>query len=381
MLLIIPCLRECKIVGQLLVDHALSYTPTATADVPNKNETIRFMVDMQEITCTVDMFRSNLKLPVETPEQSFIPPATLKFIQPFLKIVGYQGLKDVIQYPRFTKLIISDIMNKFDSIPKRLEEEYHSIKDDTLLVSVYTTRNVTVRGMLILNDFLTHDIRETKTYKDYEKEFKGVDIPTIQPQPEKKPSTFIPHPSDDRKRDEIHKATQLSLIMHKTTKAAEEQENVAAPEKKILEDDVEKLIEGEDDDSYATNFGDLIFFNDEEDFGNRIEPGSHKEHSKTIDDDDDEEKKKDNKKDDDDNNDDDYTDHASIKTQVTGSLEIRTEKMKHPFTHPLDPLGKTYPQIRLLIRIDGLYLINTCYFISKKIKTYSQAIFTHSTSS
>ncbi|GJX62590.1 hypothetical protein Tco_0295490, partial [Tanacetum coccineum] len=50
------------------------------------NETIHFMVNKEEITYTIDMFRSTLKLPVETPEQPFIPPTTLKFIQPFLKM-------------------------------------------------------------------------------------------------------------------------------------------------------------------------------------------------------------------------------------------------------------------------------------------------------
>ncbi|GKE25771.1 hypothetical protein Tco_1441155, partial [Tanacetum coccineum] len=87
--------------------------------------------------------------------------------------------KDVIQYPQFTKLIIADHMQKFDSNPKRLEGDYHYIKDDVPLVSVYTTRNVAVKGMLILNDLLTHDIRKTHEHKDYMKEFVRVDIPTI----------------------------------------------------------------------------------------------------------------------------------------------------------------------------------------------------------
>ncbi|GKD19139.1 hypothetical protein Tco_1208297, partial [Tanacetum coccineum] len=64
---------------------------------------------------------------------------------------------------------IVDLIKKFNSIPQRLEEEYHSIKDDALLVSVYTTGNVTVKGMLIPNDLLTDDIRETQAYKDYAK--------------------------------------------------------------------------------------------------------------------------------------------------------------------------------------------------------------------
>nr|GEZ76123.1 hypothetical protein [Tanacetum cinerariifolium] len=68
-----------KIVGQLLVDHALGYALTATTNVPdvylqqfwktvkqvpNANEIIRFMVNKEEITYTVDMFCAKLTTPV-----------------------------------------------------------------------------------------------------------------------------------------------------------------------------------------------------------------------------------------------------------------------------------------------------------------------------
>ncbi|GKA28948.1 hypothetical protein Tco_0715193 [Tanacetum coccineum] len=69
-----------------------------------------------------------------------------------------QQKKDVIQYPRFTKLVIADIMSKFKSVPKRLEEEYHSIKDDTSLVSVYSTGKVIVKGMVIPANLLSDEI-------------------------------------------------------------------------------------------------------------------------------------------------------------------------------------------------------------------------------
>nr|GEV28894.1 hypothetical protein [Tanacetum cinerariifolium] len=195
------------------------YALTTVRQVPNANETIRFMVDNEEITYTVNMFCSTLKLPVETPKQPFIPLANFECIQPFLRILGYQGIldkvrvfftknlaqprqtmfkvfkrcltsrltghdqrkinvlhifhvvinkvhvdyssliwwdllhyishkKNVIQYPHFTKLIIANIMEKFESIPKILEEDYHTVKDDTQLVNVYTTREVTVRRMV-----------------------------------------------------------------------------------------------------------------------------------------------------------------------------------------------------------------------------------------
>nr|GEX82922.1 hypothetical protein [Tanacetum cinerariifolium] len=108
----ILCPKECRIVGQLQIDHALSYALSTTTDVLvvylqqfwktvkqvlNEHETIRFMFDNETITYTSDMFRATLKLPVKTPKQPFIPPATLEYIQPFLNIIGYQGLVDKVK--------------------------------------------------------------------------------------------------------------------------------------------------------------------------------------------------------------------------------------------------------------------------------------------
>nr|GEU73594.1 hypothetical protein [Tanacetum cinerariifolium] len=113
-----------------------------------------------------------------------------------------------------------------------------------------------------------------------------------------------------RERDKIHEATLLSLTMHKTAKVAEEQENMAIVQEKLLED-INKMLD-EDDDSDATKFDDPIYLNEEEDIGDRIELVSHKDKPKCVDNDDDAEEKKDDKKDDN-NDDDDHTDHASIK--------------------------------------------------------------------
>ncbi|GKE68053.1 hypothetical protein Tco_1526125 [Tanacetum coccineum] len=73
-------------------------------------------------------------------------------------------------------------MKKYPSISSRLEEDYHSIKDDIPLVSVYTTGNVQVRGMLIPDAFLTEEIQTTDDYKEYETVFVNVAIPMNQPQ-------------------------------------------------------------------------------------------------------------------------------------------------------------------------------------------------------
>ncbi|GKA98832.1 hypothetical protein Tco_0826769 [Tanacetum coccineum] len=130
---------------------------------------------------------------------------------------------------------------------QRLEEDYHSIKDISL-VSVYTTRNVTIRGMLIPDEFLTNDICATEEYKEYEKVFVGTPTPTaivgdvVQKKKRKQvvgetsslrkslkvtirkkqqSTTPIPPPSENIERDEIAEATLLSLTLHKTTHTVE----------------------------------------------------------------------------------------------------------------------------------------------------------------
>ncbi|GJZ75177.1 hypothetical protein Tco_0639642 [Tanacetum coccineum] len=294
----IPCPKECKIMGQLLVDHALSYALTATTDVP---------------ATMFKVFNRCLTSRTSSHDQT--------------KINILQIFHDVINrvHVDFASLLC---LTPFH----RLEEDYHYIKYDVPLVSVYTTRNVTIKGILILDDLLADDIRETQEYKDYAKEFVRVDVPTIQPQliestqganrtpratrtsnlvHDVKPnsSTPIPPLSDDRKRDEIHKATQLSPALLKTAKLAEEQENVAA-------------------------FIDFVFL-DEDDSGTSIEPESHKENPKEVDDDDEEEEKKDDKKNDDDDDNDDHDYHALVRTRRTCSSKIRNKKMQTPIPSPL----------------------------------------------
>ncbi|GJX10805.1 hypothetical protein Tco_0200664 [Tanacetum coccineum] len=103
--------------------------------------------------------------------------------------------KNVIQYPRFIKLIIADLMEKYPSIPRRLDEVYHSIKDDTPLGKKRKQRD-----------------KETSSPRKPQKV-------TIRQKKQSTPS--IPPPGDDRERDEVAEATILILTLHKTALAAE----------------------------------------------------------------------------------------------------------------------------------------------------------------
>ncbi|GJT79185.1 hypothetical protein Tco_1053527, partial [Tanacetum coccineum] len=180
--------------------------------VPGPEDTIKFMLNTQEFIYIVDMFRDILHLLVETLENPFVTPVNIETIEAFMNRVAYQGgvdkvsafytknlaqpwqtmfkdfinnvrqKKEAIQYPRLIKLILADLMKKFLDIPQRIEEDYHSIKDDIPLVSVYINRDVRVRGMLILDAFLTKEIRATDDFKEYEIVFMNVDVPMNQPQ-------------------------------------------------------------------------------------------------------------------------------------------------------------------------------------------------------
>nr|GEV85252.1 hypothetical protein [Tanacetum cinerariifolium] len=253
----IPCLPECKIVRQILLDHPLSYALIATADVPvvylqqfkkivskvsDTKDTIRLKLDIQDIVYTVDMFHDTFQLPVETLDNPFVALVNIEIIESFMHTVGYQGVvdKDVIQYPRFTKLIITDLIKKFPSILLQIEEDYHSIKDDIML-----------------------EIHATDDYKEYEMVFVNVNVLINQLKPVV--STKRTHRSTPR----AHRTPTLTAASPQGKKRKQRVGETSSPQKPL------KVT-----------------------IKQKIELGSHKEHSKVVvDDDDNKEEKKDEKKD------------------------------------------------------------------------------------
>ncbi|GJX01050.1 hypothetical protein Tco_0184963 [Tanacetum coccineum] len=348
---IIPCSPECKIMK-------------TDSKVPDTKDTIKFKLDTQEITYTVDMFCDTLHLPVETLGNPFIAPVNIKVFNRCLttqtsmhdqtKInilqlyhdvvnrthVDYAALlwwdfincvfqkKDVIQYPRFTNLIIADLMKKFPSIPQIIDEDYHSIKDDILLVSVYTTWNVQVRGMLIPDAFLTEEIRDTNDYLKYETLFVKVVVPMNQPQ--SVVSTAGTHKTTPRSH-RIHTLTAASPQGKKRKQSAREKssprkslKNIAKVQEKLDEDEIEKMVKCEEDEkSYASEFADYMFNDDDDDSDDKKDEGEEKDYDveKTGD----AAKEKDNV---------DHTDQTLVKIHAMGSMETRNEQMQTPIPTP-----------------------------------------------
>ncbi|GKC69560.1 hypothetical protein Tco_1115443 [Tanacetum coccineum] len=162
----------------------------------------------------------------------------------------------------------------------------------------------------------------------------------------KQSTTLILPPGDDIESDEMAEATLISLTLYKTALATKAQENIAKVKEKPEDEEIEKMVEGEEDEeSYASKFTDSMF-NDDDDSGTRIEPGSHKENLEVVVDDY-VIKKKDDKKDEneekyddvekiddvvEEKDNDDHTNHKLVRTHATGIMETRNEQMQTPIS-------------------------------------------------
>nr|GEU46546.1 putative reverse transcriptase domain-containing protein [Tanacetum cinerariifolium] len=184
--------------------------------VPDTEDTIKFMLDTKKFTYTVDMFIDTLHLPVETLENPFVTPVNIQTIEAYMHMIGYQGVVD-----------------------KKKEAS-----------NVYTIDNVLVRGMLILDEFLTEEICATD-------DLKG----TI-PRAYKIPTRIAVSPQGKKRKQSVGETSSPKKLLKITMR----QKHVDEGEK--------------DKQSY----------DDVDDSGDRLDPVSHKENPEHVDDDDDENK-------------------------------------------------------------------------------------------
>ncbi|GJX43604.1 hypothetical protein Tco_0260280 [Tanacetum coccineum] len=344
----IPCSPECKIVGQILLDHPLSYALTTTADVP--------VVYLQQFWQTVH----------KTPDNPFVAPVTIEIIESFMNKVGYQGVVDKVS-TFYMKNLAQPWQTMFKVFNRCLT--IRASRHDQTKINIIQLFHVVINrtnvdyAALLWGKKRKQNIRESSSSSKTQK---------ITIRKKKQSSTPIPPPRDDRprerERDEVAEATILSLTLHKTALAAEAQENIAKVQEKLDEEDIEKMVEGEEDEeSHASEFANSMINDDVDDSGTKIEHGSNKEQHELFNDDDDQIEKekhdegikkdkkdekieKENKHDDDEKIDkvvmekDDGDDVEKVDKGVkeksnvdfaTGSMEFRKEKMQTPIPSPI----------------------------------------------
>nr|GEZ22943.1 hypothetical protein [Tanacetum cinerariifolium] len=151
-----------------------------------------------------------------------------------------------------------------------IKEDYHSIKDNVPLVSVYTTGDVRVRGMLILDVFLTEEIRATNDFKEYEMVFMLVDVPMNQPQPvvstqgthrstprAHKTHTLTTSPWGKRRKHSVGESS-LPRQSHKITikrkkQKIEKDKDDEEIEKETKDEEIKKEVKDDGIENYKTN--------------------------------------------------------------------------------------------------------------------------------
>ncbi|GJW47456.1 hypothetical protein Tco_0079102 [Tanacetum coccineum] len=319
---------------------------------------------LQSIPCSLECKIDGEQ--VETPKNPFVTPANIHTVEAFMNRLAYQGVFDKVS-AFFTKNL-AQLWQTINSpnIPKRIEEDYHSIKDYVPLVSVYTTRNVSVRGMLIPDVFLTTEVRETDDFKEYETVFIKVSILMNQPQP------VVSTQGTNRNTPRAYRSPTISanpLEMKKRKQTAGEYSlprriiKKKQPIPSILPpgDDRERDAIAEatllNEESYASIFVDSIL-NDEgadvDDTGSKIEPESQKENPERVSNDDETKKQKEVEQDmKEKENEEVGKEHNIVEKEVPNETNVETEKtndievLKHYNTVVLElTIAKTNAMIK-----------------------------------
>nr|GFC07604.1 hypothetical protein [Tanacetum cinerariifolium]GFC49697.1 hypothetical protein [Tanacetum cinerariifolium] len=144
----------------------------------------------------------------------------------------------------YVALLWWDFMNYMKQKKEAIqtEEDCHSIKNDIPLVSVYTTRDVHARGMLIPNAFLTEEIHATDDFKEYETVFMNVDVPMNQPQ--SVVSTQGTHGSTPR----AHKTPTLTPSPYRKRRKQSAGESISLQKSLKITIRQQKVVEGNEKD-------------------------------------------------------------------------------------------------------------------------------------
>ncbi|GKA34266.1 hypothetical protein Tco_0720695 [Tanacetum coccineum] len=198
----VQCPPESKILTNIIKNHPLRFSITASSTVPwiymeqfwhtlmedGSKYRLRFMLDKKELSLTLDDFRTIFHLPQANDNNynSFMPPPSFFDIVPFYKqqlgfttelktssdfkttgllqpwqtlckifskclITHYAELlwegiyyslhhpTYLILYPRFTKIIISHYMIIFPEISRRARDMYHNLQDDDIMKNIFNS--------------------------------------------------------------------------------------------------------------------------------------------------------------------------------------------------------------------------------------------------
>ncbi|GKA83715.1 hypothetical protein Tco_0805310 [Tanacetum coccineum] len=231
----VQCPPESKILTNIIKNHPLRFSITASSSVPwiymaqfwqTLKEDIskywlKFMLEKKELTLTLDDFRQIFHLPQATTNNhnAFVPPPSFTDMVPFYKqVLGFtmelktqsnfktigllqpwQTLCKILskclttrvtgwdQPPLqimqiFTKIIVNHYMTIFPDISRRARDMYHNLQDDDIMRNIFNLgRHKNKVRMKIPDWMITDEMKQTEHYRMYTEVF-GIDVPLTRSQ-------------------------------------------------------------------------------------------------------------------------------------------------------------------------------------------------------
>ncbi|GJW45070.1 hypothetical protein Tco_0073869, partial [Tanacetum coccineum] len=251
------CSNESKILGDILNHHPLRFSL----------DQCKFFLDTKEFKFLVDDFRRVFQLPQATEKNNvgFVATPTVNYAELVWEGLHYllMHLTALIPYPRFTMIIVDHFMTENPDIPKRLHEHYHRVANDEVVKSIFNSgKNKESHGMKIPGWILTEEMKLTAHYQ----------------------MTLSAHriPNPDTTHAELSDPCKPTVIRFHVPRQLDPETPIPTASKIYIDiqehlvvEEIETMVEGTENVD-VDEFMDEIF-NDQEDPGNRIEPGSHKE--------------------------------------------------------------------------------------------------------
>nr|GFA98135.1 hypothetical protein [Tanacetum cinerariifolium] len=156
----------------------------------------------------------------------------------------------------------------------RTNEPYHRVENDKVVKSIFNSGKTKRQGMRIPDSLLTEEIKQTNAFKCSKETF----IIRIPKRKQPNPETLI-RTATQTELQSLIEAKQVNYTLAKSAKEYEAQQNVKSVEDHLLDEDVNRLVKGEEYDT--DKFADEMMLS-QEDPNTRIYPGSHKESPKTF---------------------------------------------------------------------------------------------------
>ncbi|GKA43757.1 hypothetical protein Tco_0736481 [Tanacetum coccineum] len=307
-----PCHAPSKIIGVILKRHPLKDALTLFSSAPviymqqlyytlqlvNSKESFNSKLDQQQyVEFTMAYLRTMLNLPQATYNNhvGFIDPPELMTIFEFLSIIGH-GVK----VQALGKIFIKYLHQQWQTlckVPSRCLTTRITRLDQASMATLHifyliinkghvdyaklifdASGNVDEMGIRILNELLTKDIRGIAAYKLYDDDFSGIQVPMTQPSPAvsthetcRKPN--IPRtpnlkciPKKEREQAQRESSAPIPKLNYAeaiSAKEAEEKENLVKVKKAILVEEVDKIVEGYEEEVNDT-FDDSFILNQED---------------------------------------------------------------------------------------------------------------------